>query len=99
MQCETRPCGPHVGPGTSIFNRDVATLPATTLSVFKYAHASANQATAYLWRVASVTWTCPHPYATRLEMSDAAAPLIAPALLIAYLAIGGLLFWGRAPQR
>jgi len=37
-------------------------------------------------------------YASRLKMSDA-APFIAPALLVAYLAIGGLLFWGRAVRR
>jgi hypothetical protein len=31
-------------------------------------------------------------------MSDA-APFIAPALLVAYLAIGFLLFWGSAARR
>jgi hypothetical protein len=47
------------------------------------------------WRI--VTWTCPTPLRYPFEMSDA-APLIAPALLVAYLAIGCLLFWGRAAR-
>jgi hypothetical protein len=47
------------------------------------------------WRI--VTWTCPTPLRYPFEMSDA-APFIAPALLVAYLAIGCLLFWGRAAR-
>ena len=39
--------------------------------------------------------SAPRPYAIPLNMSDA-APFIAPALLLAYLAVGYLLLWRRA---